>query len=283
LAQKLLDEAHTPVAEAASQIAPTENDAAENPTEGLAEGVQALTEHAGALAAAAPAALAANEAAQKLLAEAPPESAPTEKTAQPPSMPRPDLWADEDNLLLVRGIGPALSHDLHQVNIWRFGQIAAWTPEQVAWIARKFPHHGPVAPRFWPAQAQLLAGGVMTDYARAHLAGETLQGAPLDDTSILAWHAALPRAIAPDANDELYAGQRPLSLLHPPLGESDDLSRIDGVDAPLAARLNALGVWTWGQIAHWSAENARWIGAYLADPGRVEREAWVAQAKGLVA
>ena len=37
------------------------------------------------------------------------------------------------------------------------------------------------------------------------------------------------------------------------------------------------------QIAEWSLDNARWIGAALATPGRIERGKWIQQARELVA
>ncbi len=164
----------------------------------------------------------------------------------------------------------------------RFSQIAAWTPEQEQWIAGKLVHCGPVARKYWVAQARLLASGVDTEFSRAIRLGEArndAQAAPLDEAAAAALHAALPGIIAPHANDEIYAGQRPLSLLQPPHGEKDDLSAIEGIDPATADRLNALGTWTYAQIARWSVDNGRWIGFYLAFPGRVERENWIGQAQ----
>jgi predicted flap endonuclease-1-like 5' DNA nuclease len=91
----------------------------------------------------------------------------------------------------------------------------------------------------------------------------------------------LPQPVAPHATDEIYAGLRPLALLLPPHGEKDDLCQIRGLDPATAQRLNALGVWTYRQIARWSDHNALWIGSYLATPGRVEVENWIAQAREL--
>lgn len=81
------------------------------------------------------------------------------------------------------------------------------------------------------------------------------------------------------ANDALYPGERPPALRLAPLGVRDDLRVIAGLDAATEERLNLLGIWTCAQIAQWSQRHARWIGCYLADPGRVERENWVEQAR----
>ena len=172
-----------------------------------------------------------------------------------------------------------MSQELHELGVWRLGQIAAWGPEQVAWIAQRFGEKLPVSPAHWPAQARLLAAGALTDHARAVLRGE--QPGPADDEALAAWLKDLPQPAPPGAADGFYAGVRPMGISEPPLGEWDDLTRLSGVDAELAARLNGLGVWAWRQIACWSQENARWIGAYLATPGVPEREDWVGQARAL--
>ncbi len=205
----------------------------------------------------------------------------------PPAAPRPERAGDEDDLRLIRGIGDRIAGELRDLGVWRFSQIAAWTPAQQDWIGEKLGRHsGPVARKYWVAQAQMLAAGVETDHSRALREGEAgadSAAKPLDEAAAAALHAALPEVIAPHANDEIYAGLRPLSLLQPPFGEKDDLAAIEGVGDRFAERLHALGVWTFAQIAGWSDENARWIGSYLAFPGRVQRERWVEQARALAA
>ncbi|MGO9943715.1 MAG: cell envelope biogenesis protein TolA, partial [Rhodoblastus sp.] len=232
-----------------------------------------------ALAAATPAALAASEAAQKFLADA---AAPA--PSPPPSSPHLEQAQDEDNLRLIQGVDKKSARELHNLGVWRFGQIAAWTPEQQQWIGEKMRRNGPLARLYWVAQARLLTGGVEPEFSRAVRQGdagyETME-APLDEAAAGLLLAALPQVITPHANDEIYAGLRPLSLLQPPDGEKDELARISGIDREIAERLEALGVWTYAQIARWSQENARWIGSYLAFPGRVEAENWVVQAREL--
>ena len=65
-------------------------------------------------------------------------------------------------------------------------------------------------------------------------------------------------------------------------GGADDLRRIRGIGPQNATRLNALGIYHLDQIAAWAPAEARWIGAYLAFPGRIEREDWMGQAKALM-
>lgn len=77
------------------------------------------------------------------------------------------------------------------------------------------------------------------------------------------------------------AGAKPMGLAAPRGGAPDDLSKIKGVGPKSREKLHALGVFHYDQIAAWSPEEAKWIGAALGVPGRVERGAWVAQAKAL--
>jgi predicted flap endonuclease-1-like 5' DNA nuclease len=80
-----------------------------------------------------------------------------------------------------------------------------------------------------------------------------------------------------------FPGQPPESLAAPRGGTADDLTRIKGVGPKSVEKLHALGVYHFDQIAAWNIDNARWIGAALAVPGRVERGKWIQQARELVA
>ncbi|MBS1167222.1 MAG: rpsB 1 [Proteobacteria bacterium] len=89
--------------------------------------------------------------------------------------------------------------------------------------------------------------------------------------------AGLDRIAAADR-----VGERPPVLPGPRAGTPDDLRRIRGIGPQNTTRLNALGIYHLDQIAAWTPAEARWVGAYLAFPGRIEREDWIGQAKALV-
>ena len=272
------------VAETAAATGRSEEKAAkrEAPPVEWTDEAEALARSAAALAAATSTALEAFGAARELLAEAElAADSPPPLVPPPVAAPRPE-GEKADNLLMIQGVDEAAARRLRDLGVWRFEQIAAWTPSQQQWIGYELRPIGPQALQFWSAQARLLAGGVETEFARVLRQGDGSRAfpeAPLDEAAAAHFLAALPQPIAPHAKDGIYAGLRPLSLLLPPYGEQDDLRRLSGVDAATAQRLNALGVWTYAQIARWSDENARWIGSYLAFPGRVEAENWVAQAR----
>ena len=62
---------------------------------------------------------------------------------------------------------------------------------------------------------------------------------------------------------------------------SDDLKKIKGVGPKIEKQLNELGVHTFKQIAAWSRDNVKWVDGYLSFRGRIDREAWIEQAKTL--
>jgi large subunit ribosomal protein L19 len=68
-----------------------------------------------------------------------------------------------------------------------------------------------------------------------------------------------------------------------PKGEPDDLTRIKGIDAELAARLKGLNCIKFEQIANFSDEDIANLDEALALDGRIEKEDWVGAAQRLVA
>ncbi|MEN5082423.1 hypothetical protein ABE438_08075 [Bosea sp. TWI1241] len=93
--------------------------------------------------------------------------------------------------------------------------------------------------------------------------------------------ASLGEALPPVEGQETIQGVRPAGFGAARGGKPDDLELISGIGPQNAQRLNALGIWHFSQIAAWSQENIDWVGSYLAFPGRIEREDWVAQAREL--
>ena len=65
--------------------------------------------------------------------------------------------------------------------------------------------------------------------------------------------------------------------------DREDLKRIKGIGPKNEDQLNALGIYTFVQIAEWSPQNIDWVEDHLSFPGRIEREDWIAQATALAA
>ncbi|TIP85309.1 MAG: NADH-ubiquinone dehydrogenase, partial [Mesorhizobium sp.] len=72
----------------------------------------------------------------------------------PKAMDRP---ANPDDLKALSGIGPKLEQVLNGLGIWTYGQIAAWTPEEVAWVDDYLSFKGRIGRDNWLGQAAVLA------------------------------------------------------------------------------------------------------------------------------
>ena len=90
----------------------------------------------------------------------------------------------------------------------------------------------------------------------------------------------VPEGENPEARADA-AGTRPKGLEAPRDDRPDDLTKIKGIGPVNQRRLNDLGVWHYDQVAAWSPTEVAWVSAYLAFPGRIDRENWVGQAADL--
>jgi len=76
-----------------------------------------------------------------------------------------DLPTDEDDLLLIKGLGPKLVEHLRTLGVSRFDQIAAWDDAEIDRIdAQLGRFQGRIRRDDWPAQARLLAAGDTAGY-----------------------------------------------------------------------------------------------------------------------
>ena len=113
---------------------------------------------------------------------------------------------------------------------------------------------------------------------------EAVAPAPAPRAPIKAAAPKVGKKTAPvAAGKKPFPGHPPESLPAPRGGMGDDLSKIKGIGPKSVEKLHALGVFHYDQIAAWNFDNARWIGAALAAPGRVERGKWIQQARELLA
>ncbi|MEM1361027.1 MAG: NADH-quinone oxidoreductase subunit NuoE [Pseudomonadota bacterium] len=58
-------------------------------------------------------------------------ASPEAVDTRPPAMPMPDGGSE---LQRINGVGPKLEAALNEIGIFTLAQVAAWTPEQVAWV-----------------------------------------------------------------------------------------------------------------------------------------------------
>lgn len=117
--------------------------------------------------------------------------------------------------------------------------------------------------------------------------GRPVADAPADDDlaareeqEVAARLATLPKDATPEQKADAV-GARPKGLQAARENRPDDLKRVKGIGPVNEQKLNALGIFHFDQIAAWSREEIRWVGTYLAFPGRIDRERWVVQAAEL--
>ncbi|WP_170331452.1 NADH-quinone oxidoreductase subunit NuoE [Ruegeria arenilitoris] len=71
-----------------------------------------------------------------------------------------------DDLKMLKGVGPKLEETLNELGFYHFDQIAAWTPEQVAWVDARLKFKGRIERDGWIEQAAKLAAGEETEFAK---------------------------------------------------------------------------------------------------------------------
>lgn len=72
-----------------------------------------------------------------------------------------------DDLKRIKGIGPKLEAMLNGMGFFHFDQIAAWSPQEMAWVDQNLEGFKGRATRDqWVAQAKLLAAGQETDFSK---------------------------------------------------------------------------------------------------------------------
>ncbi|MEM8952408.1 MAG: hypothetical protein AAGC99_24125, partial [Pseudomonadota bacterium] len=71
-----------------------------------------------------------------------------------------------DDLKKISGVGPKLEKTLNGLGIYHFSQIAAFTPDNVAWVDRHLRFKGRIEREKWIEQAKVLASGGETEFSR---------------------------------------------------------------------------------------------------------------------
>lgn len=194
-----------------------------------------------------------------------------------------------DDLTKIYGIDAETQGKLNGLGIYHYDQLATLTPGNRRWIFRKLGHEGRFPSWWWrwryDAEALMKGDAVSTaETAATEGAAQSAEAAASAEPVALLANAEGSAASTKGgeaAVAALPAEHKPAVLAAPEGGKADDLKRIRGIGKQNEARLHGLGIWHFHQIAGWTADQAHWVGTYLAFPGRIEREDWIAQAKVL--
>ncbi|RWC88094.1 MAG: NADH-ubiquinone dehydrogenase [Mesorhizobium sp.] len=73
---------------------------------------------------------------------------------QPKAMEKP---AKPSDLKAISGVGPKLEKVLNGLGIWTYAQIAAWSPQEIAWVDDYLSFNGRIGRDDWTAHAAALA------------------------------------------------------------------------------------------------------------------------------
>lgn len=92
------------------------------------------------------------------------------KSAPEPEGERPEAFdldgGEADDLKRIKGIGPKNEQALNALGIYKFAQIAIWTPENIAWVEGSLSFPGRIQRENWISQAIELAQGGETEFSK---------------------------------------------------------------------------------------------------------------------
>jgi predicted flap endonuclease-1-like 5' DNA nuclease len=178
-----------------------------------------------------------------------------------------------DDLTRIRAIDGVLEAKLHAAGITRYGEIAAWTSDQVKAISATLGFDGRIERENWIEQAHILARGGITHYATT-----IARFAP---TPVPAPAPASPPDVATRAAFAEPRREMPAApaAATPSAGGRDNLQRIGGISAEIESVLNAHGVTRYSQVAGWGSADIARLEGLLGFKGRISRENWIEQAQ----
>ena len=100
-----------------------------------------------------------------VVADTPPVAAAEGPGRRPEGLDAPQ-GGIADDLKRIKGVGPKLETLCNTLGFFHFSQIAAWGPEEVAWVDQNLEgFKGRVTRDDWVAQAKILAGGGETEFS----------------------------------------------------------------------------------------------------------------------
>ena len=194
--------------------------------------------------------------------------------------------ASGDDLTRIRAIDRALAAKLHAAGVTRYGEIAAWTSEDVKAISETLGFEGRIERENWIEQAHILARGGVTQYATAiarvaPAPAPALASVPVAPATLPDVAPASPPDVAARAAFAAPRGQVALApaAAAPSASGRENLQRIGGINGEIENVLNAHGVTRYSQVAGWGSADLRRLEGLLGFSGRISRENWIEQAQ----
>ncbi|HEX6609998.1 MAG TPA: hypothetical protein VF051_04405, partial [Hyphomicrobiaceae bacterium] len=233
------------------------------------------------------------------------EVRPAERQPAPIATPVPrdeekTAVAAPDDLKRIHLIDTAIESKLNALGVRRYAEIAQWTAADVARISQELGFKGRIQNENWIEQAQVLAKGGETHYARRLIRGEIVAAQVISDEGErrpvatiretaqvseskpdVPDRAAFSLERAPAKEDRPAPVVRDAAPVEPmPVGMArDDLERILGINAEIAELVARQGVTRYTQIAGWTKVDVDRFDQLLGQSGRIARENWIEQAQ----
>ncbi|NHB68821.1 hypothetical protein [Perlabentimonas gracilis] len=160
---------------------------------------------------------------------------------------------EKDDLQMISGIGPFIEERLNAIDIYSFKQISKFNAKDIEKINIAIEYFaGRIERDEWVAQAKELIQDEIKE-------------------------AALNRIRTRNTN--IYFERIGIAHKH----EADNLTIINGIGGWIEQKLNALGIFTFRQIANFNDEDVEIVTEAIEFfPGRIERDEWVSQALELL-
>ncbi len=234
------------------------------------------------------------------------EARPAERQPAPIATPVPRdeekaAVAAPDDLKRIHLIDTVIESKLNALGIRRYAQIAQWTAADVARISMELGFKGRIQNENWIEQAQVLAKGGETHYARRLIRGEIVAAQVISDEGERRPVAtiretaqvseskpdvpdraafSLERAPAKDDRPAPVVPRDSVAVEPKPVGMTrDNLQRILGITAEIEALVARQGVTRYTQIAGWTKADVDRFDQLLGQSGRIARENWIEQAQ----
>jgi len=71
-----------------------------------------------------------------------------------------------DDIKRIKGVGAVIEKTLNELGVYQFQQIASWDSDNVKWVENFLAFPGRIEREDWINQANTLAGGGTTDFAK---------------------------------------------------------------------------------------------------------------------
>ncbi|MFM9847748.1 MAG: hypothetical protein ACKVP3_11380 [Hyphomicrobiaceae bacterium] len=237
------------------------------------------------------------------------DARPVDRQPAPAATPAPRVEekaavVGPDDLKRIYLIDAVVESQLNAIGVRGFAEIAQWTAADVARVSNELGFKGRVQNENWIEQAQVLAKGGETHYARRLARGETVAAQVVEDEGKPSAVAITPEKSpvsdshpdvssrsafakvaeqAPQKEDwpaSVVPGDAGAPVRSLPVGMArDNLQRIRGINAEIEELVGLQGVTRYAQIASWAKADVERFDRLLGQDGRIARENWIEQAQ----